>query len=584
MRLTEGSMGLDFHTPKRSPPGPDAFDVSPKRVKAWVEALPIANSGETARLLFVALREVNTLAVRPADRFRFLESLRGPVEHLSAALERHYIGKPFPLSARDQKVAELGRTFQSLMATGYQILLEDLATLPGLVLVRKRRLLAVAVHRAVRYLSRTLLKSYQLYAPYPDNVWRDIHQVYRFAVRARLQHRKVMDDQNSLVRRTSITQTYKQILLLAISSPYRLRQGDVVKLYNALERWASYCRLNPIDTRAQNWQGLFGVPADIDDQPKYLDLRQKGQTGRLEWVLDTADLGGVLRDQLEYLTNPEAVAPAPAAAPPPDISPQLLRRVMQSWGMMVRREYARLENSGDYQVEVALGLSAIHHFLRVEEPKQEAAETDDEETELSADSHTPFPWAAIALHKVRHESVLCRVGDEGAGGYRLLWPGASPAKAQVGALLAIRRGGAAEDATWPIGVVRWMRAAEETSLEVGVQMLAPSAEAIWVRVCNVHGQCGERLASLLLPAVEAPPRPEIIIGPVFLHNFNTALLARGGRESMVRFTRVLENTGSFAQFEFEPADVQDETAEVTRRAEDEEPEAEGEFDSLWSSF
>jgi hypothetical protein len=573
-------MRLDFHTPARSQPGPESFDVSPKRVRVWVEGLPIANSGETARLLFVALKDVNALEVRPPYRFRFLESLRGPVEHLSAALERHYIGKPFPLSARDQRVAELGRAFQSLMATGYEILIEDLATLPGLVLVSKRRMLAIAVHRAVRYLSRTLLKSYQLYAPYPDNVWRDIHQVYRFAVRARLQHRKVMDDQNSLVQRTTISHAYKQILLLAISSPYRLRQGDVVKLYSALERWASYCRLNPIDTRAQNWQGLFGVPADIDDQPKYLDLRQKGQTGRLEWVLDTADLGGVLRDQLEYLTN-AAAAPAVAAALPPNISPQLLRRAMQSWGMMLQREHARVENAGGYQVEVALGLSAIHHFLRGEEPAQDAPETETEETELSVDTHMPFPWAAADLHKIRHESVLCRVGDEGAGGYRLLWPEASPVKAQVGTLLAIRRGEDADDAAWSVGVVRWMRAADETSLEVGVQMLAESAEAIWVRVCNAQGQCGERLASLLLPA-EAAPRPEIIVGPVFLDNFGTALLVRGGQERMVQFTRVVENTGSFAQFEFEPADV--EAGEAERRAEADEPESERDFDSVWSSI
>ena len=38
--------------PKRERPGRDAFPTTGKAVKLWIEALPMANSGATARLLY----------------------------------------------------------------------------------------------------------------------------------------------------------------------------------------------------------------------------------------------------------------------------------------------------------------------------------------------------------------------------------------------------------------------------------------------------------------------------------------------------------------------------------------------------
>ena len=113
----------------------------------------------------------------------------------------------------------------------------------------------------------------------------------------------MVDDENKLERETSIGDAYKQILLLAICNPYRLRQGDVGRVHCALERWAAYCQLNPIDAWQQDRQGQFGVPADIDDQPRYLELSGEQARG-VEWVLDTAALGRLLREQYSRLSRP----------------------------------------------------------------------------------------------------------------------------------------------------------------------------------------------------------------------------------------------------------------------------------------
>ena len=575
---------FDFVTREQAAPGPDSFDISPRRAKAWVESLPVANSGEFARLLFAALSEVNALRFDLGERFKFMELMRTPVSLISGILEGHYMGKPFPLPARVRHVAELSREFQSLMAEGYKILLNDIGRRAALAPMIRRRVFATAVHRAIRYLSRTLLKSYQLYAPYPENIWHELHQLYRLAERYRIQDWRVADEENELERETSIGDAYKQILLLAISSPYRLRQGDVGRVYNALERWASHCRLNAFDALRRDQQGQFAVPADIDDQPKYLEANNGHEVG-VEWMLDTTALGRLLREQFGYLSHSEPGHIARSSVSiPPDISPQLMGRVMQSWGMMLKRGYSRVEKGDDDVVDVAVGLSAIHHFLGGTTAQVADIGGDDGEDETELSGEIPLPWAAGALRAVDHKALRCQVKDEGPGGFRLRWSGETSAQAQVGALLGIRRGdGAAEGGMWGIGVIRWMRATEEDHMEMGVQMLAPAAEAVSVRACNAQGACGEQLPGLLLPSVPAAGASDSIVGPVFLANFEAAMLLGEGADTKARFTRLIENTGAFVRFEYELLGESGAEPGEFRRREEDDDEKDG-YDSVWSSI
>ncbi len=581
--MKEARRHFDFDTRVQVAPERGSFDVSPRRVKAWVDALPAANSGETARLLFAALTEVNGLRLKLNDRFRFLETMRKPVARLSRSLEQHYTGKPFPLADRNRQVAELGREFQGLMAEGYKILLMDLGRHAVLPLGMRRRMFSTAVHRAIRYLSHTLLKSYELYAPYPDNVWRELHKLFRLAVWHRIQDWQVADEENRLERETTIADAYKQILLLAVSSPYRLRQGDVGRVYIALERWAPLCQLNPIEAWQHDRQGQFSVPADIDDQPKYLEFNKRSAAG-VEWVLDTAALGRLLREQFGRLKSLEGnEAGLRAANIPPDISPQLMGRVMLSWGMMLKRGYSRVEKDGDDAVEVALGLSAIHHFTGGERGLPEVLPDGwGEETELT--DEVPLPWVAGADRSVDHETIHCQVKDEGPGGYRLQWSGETSAKAQVGSLLGIRRSdGTVKDEPWGVGAIRWMRAIHDNQMEMGVQMLAPAAEAVNIRACNAKGACGERVSGLLLAPVPAANAADSLVGPGFLSNFEMAMLQTGAAVRRVKFTRLLENTGGYARFEFEVLPCGEAERGELRRRQDDDSEEPG-YASLWSSI
>ena len=566
-------------------PGADAFNLQPKAVKRWLDGLPMANPGEAGRLLYCALKEVNGLDVDASLRFDFLEALRRPIRLIVQSLDRHYVGIPFPLPPTNRRIADLARTFHSEMSIGYVRVVDQLSRRHGIASLTRRGMLVAATYRALLYRGRVLLKAFQVYAPYPQHLWRELHELYSFARRTGIAGKTVDDPENALVKSRSIEDIYKQALLLALSNPYRLRQGDVVRVCNALELWSPYCRLNPVNSSGGQPQGLFAVRFESDEQPAYLD----GQGPRgLSFVLDTSALGGLLREQDAYLEDPlKHPSKAVLKALPPNFPHPLLHRVMLSWGMMVQRGYSRMSGADDNTVDVALGLSSLFHFTGGDEELLRAS-PDDRDTELT--TAAMIDWAEPS--QITHNTHCCRIIDESAGGYRLAWCANEQLRMQVGELIGLHTKGTPDD-QWSVGVVRWMRAEDEQRMEVGIQMLSPSVTPITARVCNAEGRCGEHQSCLLLPTQEGTDQPATLIAPTFFNNFATRLmLIDGPRKQVVALTNTIENTGAFVQFDFNPetGSASAKPTESETAAPEPEPppprrrQEESEFESIWHSL
>lgn len=83
--------------PVKQRPGRDSFPTTGRAVRLWIEALPLANSGATARLLYNGIKELNQLEVDAGQRLDILEQMRKPMATVAASMERHVINQPLPL-------------------------------------------------------------------------------------------------------------------------------------------------------------------------------------------------------------------------------------------------------------------------------------------------------------------------------------------------------------------------------------------------------------------------------------------------------------------------------------------------------
>ncbi len=590
----------DLQTPPRHKPVRGSRDIRPKKIEEWINGLPLANLGETSRQVYNVLLEFNALDIPGEDRQRVLEQLRPTTHYIVDALKKHYVGQAFPLSLKNRKIVRLAREILNEMATGYKIVIVEAVS--GNEARKDSKTLVTALHRAIRYLGGILLKTYQVYDPYPSGVWSELHKLYAYAEENNLHNIAVADHEYTLIETATISDAYKQILLLALACPYRLRQGEVEQVEQALERWASYAEL--LSSQAQDHpEALFVVNLQHDESPTYRVLHDQDQLNSCR-LLETQGLTRVLR--VEMIQPPET-ANNHLNFSARDMSPDITRRLMLAWGVIPRRRFTRAKKFA--QVHVAMGLSSAHHFISraFEFGPENSTLSDQAETTFqnrasfnsapiasetgklpefwelgsggsiekkdTTTSQTPSASVAIAINQ-----RLWKMINISAGGYCLLWDKTETTQAQVGELVCLQETVNKHVNSWGVGVIRWMKSADSDGLQLGVQMLAPHAVAVAAKTSKDGQHFSAYQRCLLLPEIGVIQQPATLLLPALTSQVGSTLVINiHGKEHRVRLTKMLENTGTFGQFHFAPLQAQPSSID------DAQPEPK-DFDTIWSSI
>ena len=589
---------MQLHIQQRKSKATAGFDASPAAVARWLEALPVVNLGETARQLYEALGDLAQRDLPPATRFKLLEQLRPRVFYVLEALKKHVVGQTFPLADKPRKVARLARELLRGLGDGYKILLMQEVAASGR---RDTRNLTISLHRAMQCEAQLLLKTYQAYSPHPEGAWSDIHQLYRYSEAQDLHRTQVQVEVPEGTLPSSIEALYKQILLLALACPYRMRHGEAEQVQARLERWAQHSRLTSMSLPGHH-PGLFMSHLASDDPPIYRSLRQGGENDVLCRALDTADLAEDIRAELATLPEEQPV-PAPLE--------HTLRRLMLAWGVMPKRRFSRSQQSA--RASVAMGLATSHYFISGEAAFSPAAGSlgnggyqekpsfqpepvssdrgrlpDAWELEPAPINHgTPQQRHRVEIPTGMEENLAppgfqshdWHMVNVSAGGYCLLWDQLENSRAQVGELVGIRELDDPDSFHWRLGVVRWMKSS--TGLELGVQMLSPGAVAVGARPYPAISKDPQFTRALLLPEIHALEQPATLLltSPPFRVGGN-AIINSHGREVKVRLDKLVENTGSFAQFQFTTLE---ENVRAANNPFQQAPEAtaEAELDEVW---
>ena len=617
------SKPLDLSVPRRQKPDKAAFSIRPKKVELWIESLPKANLGETARQVFKVLIETNQLELPHQERTRFLESLREVVQYITDSMRKHFIGVAYPLPEKNQKIAAATREILIAMTTGYKIAFED--SLDSSFMFQDKKNLALLVHRAISYTGQTLLTSYQIYAPYPQKLWAEMHKLYAYAESHKLTSTDITDYQHMYVNKSSVKAEYLRNMLLWLTSPYRLRQGEVTRVYHTLERWVRYCEIvkptHPEDPAAD---GQFGINLGKDQPPCPIVQNNFNCPPANCRVLQTNMLAEQIRHDIQQSEDVITTTLTGVDMGRQDLSHDLLRRLLIAWGIEAKRGFPRSSKQDD--VQVAIGLSAIHQFLTnhrqdsqhiPNDPFAHRAEfesnavkslsdknpdvwntvyPDGKDVDLTrivtqelAISDEPPPSSAkpplYAGEKPQKQPDLSLgswlITNESASGYCLEYAEGNSTKAQVGELVGIRRSNNEQSWKWGIGVIRWMKFNPQQEMQLGIEMLNPDAAAMGLRTAAANGKDFNYQRTLLLPEIPAIKQPATLItAPVPWRVGNKLMLNMRGKDVRVALTHLVQNTGLFAQFRFEFLDA-DKAKEST---EQKEQQAEQDFGLVWSSI
>ena len=597
------TLGLDI--PELSKPDRDDFDLRPKSVDEWLDNLPRGNVGETARQIFEALVESNRFKYSYQHRLHFLESSRETIMHVTDAMKRHFVGIHAPLPIRNQKIAAATREIHYAMAMGYMICIENF--LSHNLFFADSKQLAQLMQRAISSLGKALLTCYQTYSPYPAGIWSHLHRLYSAAEQQKLLTATVVDDQNIYAVKSNIHTEYIRIILLALTSPYRLRHGEAGKVYNVLERWVHKTRLTTLNNDTSRSATRFGVNLASDEPPRSIALTTEDCDHEFCRILDSSSLTKAIRKDLKHGFKTGETTITGIEMNRPDLSHNLMKRLLIAWCIVPKRGFSRTDKQE--QVQITMGLTATHQVIisgsrKNAEPDifSKAANYKSSNATSSMNLEQPDVWDMIYFpndaegldnleeqfakekqkqpqnNKPAEQSETWMILNESARGYCLTSSSGTRSRAQVGELIGIRR--VARDHTWKwgVGVIRWLRNNANETLMLGIEMLTPDAAAIGVRAVTNTRHDYQR--TLMLPELAAVNQPTSLITTAVPYRVGQQLVINIlGKEILVRLSKQLQNTGLFSQFTF---DIMEEQSAVHSGKEQEADESD--FSSVWGSI
>ncbi len=606
---------LGLFIPSQSIEHSDAPYLKPKDAERWIAELPTAHVGETARLIYKAMAEINRVAISPGHRFKILEAFRKPFDYVTKSLLKHYVGQAFPLSPKTQKIAELTQELQWEIANGYKIIVND--AISNTTAKIDNKTLLTSIYRAMYYLSETLLKSYLAYAPANDQLWLELNHLYLFAEHNGLVAEEVKDPLSPSHGTNTIACLFKQTVLLAIANPYRLSQSDIIKVNQNLKDWSKYSHMHILEN-VNMPLGLFTINLEKGNAPSYYNIsKQEQESNAYTRVLDTSELTRALRDQIDSFSDSEIATAKHMIINSSELSHETLKRLILALGAIPKRNFSR--KGKKEKVKVALGLNPVHFFIQKQQEAQYAENNrdfSDSQIDYSDVAHfdleptkkekpaQPDIWdmaanpnlrksnyelpsfgnfeaeVGINYHNNHQENTFeCYDGvliNESAGGFCIAWDNAASTKTMVGSLISLKNN-ASENNEWTIGVIRWLKSSENT-IYIGIELISPNAQPIATKNITQKSISSAYHRSLLLPELRSVKQPQTLITPSLYKVGDKLELDIHGQSIKVKLTKLLESTNTFNQFQFSIIKT------VKKIAPQDKMDRIKNFDSIWTSI
>jgi hypothetical protein len=479
---------LTADLPPRGAPDPSAFPSDPKRVRAWVDALPRANQIATLRSLSDAMDALQTQRLEGTRRLDLMELLRPAVMEGIGYLDKQLQNSSFPLpESRRLQADQIGNLFASLMMA-YRLALIESCAASGNVPFMRGGSVALCAQRAVIFGSRLLRHGYHLYRGPLPGVWECLHAVHEFAQLAGVQDKLVSDGGK---RKVSVRQTYTHALLLAVSNPYRFSQKEQDDIWAITAQLSLHCpslTRNPVE-------GAIAVPYAEDAAPGYVSEEREAEGG-LRWF----DIG-TLRRALDGALSSTLVGDVELkfrGSRAMRVPHEIAQKLRQGWGQASERSHSRL--GAGHKLDTVIGLSGLHFHL------SGGVDFDSFLRNLRLGGNQGgegdrAAWAHGGSEMGRSPLLPATVLDQSLGGYRMTWAREVGVKARVGELVGLSPAADPDLRTWMVGVIRWLRYNHDGSVDAGIELLARRAEAVGLRSIDLIGNARAPLRGIQIQSL-----------------------------------------------------------------------------------
>jgi hypothetical protein len=484
--------------PARLPPGRSRRGGE-KATREAVAVLPLANPEQAGRELEQILDGMLATTWAGGDRIAALEHLRMPRVNLCAGFEVRSTAESHPMSEAAAAGADMAQRLQRKLVWGYALGLHELCAPAGKVPRFRTRTAALAVVRALAHADQALLWAYRRYQSPPAGVWRRIHALHAFACELGVAD-EIVDDALGGVPLTARA-VYAQLLLLAMSNPYRFSARELQEARLVVRCVAGQLGLEPAGTKG------IGVDTDSDTGPGCIP-EERLHAGPGVQAVDVAPVQRVFDERIALL--PPGVDPIDLPQPGGGrftTSVAFLGRLRAGWEAAPR---GHIRLAARHVLDFVVGMHALHYALAGNMEFATFVRAVHGDAIMVGEHELASAWLA-ASDASRPRIFRGEVMDQSEGGYRMRVHAADGLRMRVGELVGLAPvDEEADERDWMVGVIRWLRHEGDEDL-LGIELLRRGARAAGMRPVTADGEALAPLRAVELLDGEDADRLSLLV-------------------------------------------------------------------------
>ena len=533
--------------------------IKPKKFRQWLIGLPVGNPLKSSQIVLQQLKILNQSRYPYSERSQLLDALRPTIKQLLLSLKQPLRQAPLPLSSENNITAQLIQNLLGEIAKGYKLITNDLM-LKNSPKENDELLLRESIYLSIQYLARSVVESYLTYSSPEYDVWRELHQLYRYAEYEQIQNDPIDDPcpDHVLPIQYTIDLAYKRIVLLSLSAPYHLMQNEAEDIYYLVSAWTTVCEISELDKKHISDQ--YGVDFATDMSPRYIpdNLEWEPVDGR---IIDLTEVKNRLNNHTTRVVryNVESDDLIDEETPHSLKERQqrdMLLRLTDAWHSSLTRGTHREDRGA--KLRMALGLNACHFYcsnkadftpemdelrlLSSGENKQATVFANIYREALHKDrlhEKNSYPISPWQQHNISHTGIAISCDDS-----------CNNMNIKVGEVVSYLF----ESKTglrWKIGIVRWVHINKENNIDMGIMNLSHSAVPIAVKAVAGLGKGTDYFRSLLVPNQVSLKQQRSVIVPALLYDIGTTLSVNMKTKLFhIKLSKLIISSGNVAMFEF----------------------------------
>jgi cyclic-di-GMP-binding protein len=487
------------------------------KISEFVQKLPFGDPIAAATDLIDELQILNGQKVAFSNRLNALELYRPTAIQIYNDLLPHFSNAAMPLSKNEQAFADAAVELWQEMAYGYKFSLIDLQN--KILNLSSSKSTAQVVQRAIHALKEIALVYHLGYRSVPARLWSELHQLYFCAVQQSAEKFIIADD-IAFKNTSSVNLMYTQVLLMALADPQHLANADILKTDTYLSKIVGYAELRPLGI-VDNPAGVFLVALDSTKPPISFAKNKELPDSKTDILLLTLGMARQMHKHIKVLQLSQL--PEDNCLPINAFESHfedLLTRLIKNFGRSPKRVFSRTQKSDG--VELGVGLMAAHHILQ-------AGDFSNTQVAVSINAAKASRWQVLNVS---------------AGGCALRKFSSSQASAHIGDVVTMKN---SKTAAWELAILRWANVNSLNQLDVGLELIAPSASA-WIAQHADSAVTGE---ALLLPELNGLKQPaSVLAARGFSKTGDTLSLSSESNTRKILLGNLVERTARFERFQY----------------------------------